>query len=194
MSSENVDTHISNESIIIGRVKWFNNKAGFGFITVCDEGQYAGKDVFVHYSSIEVQNSQYKYLVQGEYVSFRLTTPANSQHEYQAANVSGIKGGNLMCETRRQNYVARAPRRSADVREAVSNEVSKEIREVTSASASAAASAASGSGSSRPEKSAKRPPRKTTPHSGAPANTGDDAGFEKVSRKHSVKARTQAVA
>jgi len=36
---------------LIGRVKWFNNKAGFGFITVCD-GEYAEKDIFVHYSSI----------------------------------------------------------------------------------------------------------------------------------------------
>jgi cold shock CspA family protein len=34
-----------------GRVKWFNNKAGYGFITVTD-GPKSGSDVFVHHSSI----------------------------------------------------------------------------------------------------------------------------------------------
>jgi cold shock CspA family protein len=47
-----------------GRVKWFNNKAGYGFITVTD-GPKSGSDVFVHHSSIKVVSEQYKYLVQG---------------------------------------------------------------------------------------------------------------------------------
>ena len=37
---------------LTGKVKWFNNKAGFGFITVCDEGEMSNKDIFVHYSLI----------------------------------------------------------------------------------------------------------------------------------------------
>ena len=85
---------------LTGTVKWFNNKAGFGFITVCEEGEYKEKDIFVHYSSIRVSNSQYKYLVQGEYVDFTLVK-ANNGHEFQAMNVSGIKGGPIMCESRR---------------------------------------------------------------------------------------------
>ena len=48
---------------LTGMVKWFNNKSGFGFITVCSDGEFAGKDIFAHYSSIRVTNSQYKYLV-----------------------------------------------------------------------------------------------------------------------------------
>ena len=84
---------------ITGRVKWFNNTSGFGFITVCD-GEHTGKDIFVHYSSIQVQNSQYKYLVQGEYVDFDVVKPNNGIHEYHAIAVSGVKGGALMCETR----------------------------------------------------------------------------------------------
>jgi len=86
---------------LVGQVKWFNNKAGYGFITVSD-GELASKDIFIHYSSIRVTNSQYKYLVQGEYVEFTLSKPTGDVHEFQASDVSGIKGGALMCETRRQ--------------------------------------------------------------------------------------------
>lgn len=85
---------------ILGQVKWFNNKAGYGFITVSD-GELEKKDIFIHYSSIRVTNSQYKYLVQGEYVEFTLIKSSNTAHEYQATDVAGIKGGSLMCETRR---------------------------------------------------------------------------------------------
>ncbi len=46
-----------------GRVKWFNDKKGYGFIE--SDG---GKDVFVHYSSIE--GSGFKTLKEGERVSF----------------------------------------------------------------------------------------------------------------------------
>lgn len=87
---------------ITGKVKWFNSKAGYGFITVC-EGELLDKDVFVHYSSIKADSSHYKYLTQGEYVEFSLTKPANEQHEYHAVDVTGIKGGLIMCETRRLN-------------------------------------------------------------------------------------------
>ncbi len=97
-----------------GRVKWFNSKAGYGFITVCD-GEHAGKDIFVHFSSINSANPQYKYLVQGEYVDFSVTKPENSDHEYHAVNVGGVKGGNLMCETRRETYTAAAARKAAAV-------------------------------------------------------------------------------
>ena len=34
-----------------GRVKWFNNKAGYGFITISSDEQ-SGEDVFVHHSAI----------------------------------------------------------------------------------------------------------------------------------------------
>jgi CspA family cold shock protein len=50
-----------------GKVKWFNEKKGFGFI----EGDGANRDVFVHYSAI--QGDGFKTLVEGEQVSFDLT-------------------------------------------------------------------------------------------------------------------------
>ena len=85
---------------VIGKVKWFNNKAGYGFITVTEDGDYNGKDIFTHYTAVKVTNSQYKYLVQGEYVEFELVKPKSGSHEYKAMSVTGIYGGELMCETR----------------------------------------------------------------------------------------------
>jgi cold shock CspA family protein len=90
----------SDRPSLIGRVKWFNNKTGYGFITVTD-GDRAGSDIFVHHSSIMVSSEQYKYLVQGEYVQFKLDNTATGTHVIQAGEVSGINGGKLMCETRR---------------------------------------------------------------------------------------------
>jgi CspA family cold shock protein len=97
----------------VGVVKWFNNKAGFGFITMLDDGEHKNKDIFVHYSSIQVTNSQYKYLIKGEYVDFELvhTTTPGAEHEFYASAVSGIKGGLLMCETRRNEMANRPPAR-----------------------------------------------------------------------------------
>jgi cold shock protein len=52
-----------------GKVKWFDNKKGFGFIL-----HDSGKDVFVHYSSIQGQG--YKTLTEGEVVNFELIESA----------------------------------------------------------------------------------------------------------------------
>lgn len=97
---EESETETTNVARLTGKVKWFNNKAGFGFVTACD-GELRDKDVFVHYSSINVPSEQYKYLVQGEYVDFELSKPEKGEHEYHAVAISGVKGGSLMCETRR---------------------------------------------------------------------------------------------
>jgi CspA family cold shock protein len=87
---------------LLGRVKWFNNKAGFGFVTVLD-GDRKDEDVFVHHSGINVSTEQYKYLVQGEYVSFTMKESDNQEHPFQAGDVTGLMGGKLMCETRLEN-------------------------------------------------------------------------------------------
>ena len=96
------DTVVTSNDRFIGRVKWFNNKAGYGFITVTS-GSRMNSDIFVHHKGIVVSNEQYRYLVQGEYVEFNLDSlKDNSSHEFQAINVSGINNGKLMCETRRE--------------------------------------------------------------------------------------------
>jgi cold shock CspA family protein len=97
----------TNNELFIGRVKWFNNKAGYGFITIT-QGEKSDSDVFVHHSAINVENQQYKYLVQGEYVQFKLSSTQGGNHEFQASDVSGINHGKLMCETRREFKIARS--------------------------------------------------------------------------------------
>lgn len=87
------------QTSVIGRVKWFNPKQGYGFITVT-EGTHSGEDIFVHHSAIQVNKEQFKYLVQGEYVHFQMQdAPEESEHSHIAVNVSGVSGGKLMCET-----------------------------------------------------------------------------------------------
>ena len=100
-TQSNTDNQVEGQ--LLGRVKWFNNKSGYGFITITD-GPQSGVDVFVHHSAIDVENQQYKYLVQGEYVEFKLIKAESSldKHDRQAFNVSGIRGGKLMCETRHE--------------------------------------------------------------------------------------------
>ena len=95
-----------------GRVKWFNNKAGYGLCTVVgDEGEdRVGEDVFVHHSGVKVASEQYKYLVQGEYVHFNLRSSDSNDHPYQAANLTGPYNGWLMCETRNEQRQQRADR------------------------------------------------------------------------------------
>jgi CspA family cold shock protein len=103
-------TAVSSDRLT-GRVKWFNNKAGYGFITVTD-GSRSGSDIFVHHSTIGVASQQYKYLVQGEYVDFELSSTPGGAHEFQATSVVGIKGGKLMCETRHEYKMARSAYKS----------------------------------------------------------------------------------
>lgn len=99
---------------ITGFVKWFNNKNGYGFITVVDEtSDQKGTEVFVHYTSIRVTNGdtkQYRYLVTGEYVEFTLAKANNEAHEFQAVDVTGVKGGPIMCERHQIRYQTKGPK------------------------------------------------------------------------------------
>ena len=107
MSDANDTTpNVETSDSILGRVKWFNNRAGFGFVTVLS-GDKKNEDVFVHHTGINVDTEQYKYLVQGEYVSFVLKESDSSEHPYQAGSVRGVLEGPLMCETRNANRSAR---------------------------------------------------------------------------------------
>ena len=58
---------------VTGRVKWFNNEKGFGFIEYTEN-----EDIFVHYSAINQDG--YKTLTEGQLVKFKLIeTPKGLQ-------------------------------------------------------------------------------------------------------------------
>ena len=63
-----------------GKVKWFSNQKGYGFITV--DG---GKDVFVHHTAI--QGDGYKTLAEGQAVEFEIVQGPKGE---QATNVVKI--------------------------------------------------------------------------------------------------------
>jgi CspA family cold shock protein len=64
-----------------GKVKWFSNQKGYGFVTAED-----GKDVFVHFSAI--QGEGYKSLNEGDEVEFEVTQGPKGE---QATNVKRVK-------------------------------------------------------------------------------------------------------
>ena len=120
MSSTSDTSSWDTNTSYVGYVKWFNNKAGYGFLTVMD-GDKKDEDVFCHHSGIVVAAEQYKYLVQGEYVSFSLRESDSEAHPYQANNITGVYSGKLMCETRVENRQTREDDEGGDYKQKQSN-------------------------------------------------------------------------
>lgn len=94
-------TDASTTPVVHGMVKWFDQRKGFGFITVVDgSDEYHQKDVFVHHTDVVVQKARYKNLFQGEYVSFFLEQTGEENHPVKATNVMGAFRGLLQADTR----------------------------------------------------------------------------------------------
>jgi len=79
---------------MIGSVKWFDSKKGFGFI------ESPGlSDLFVHFS--EIQSENYKKLYPGEYVEFELN---HDSEKPSCLNVTGPNGGKLLIQNEKYRY------------------------------------------------------------------------------------------
>lgn len=71
---------MDQEKKLIGKVKWFNNAKGYGFV-----GRDDGPDVFVHYSAI--LDDGYRTLEEGDSIEFEIVQGPKG---LQAANVRKV--------------------------------------------------------------------------------------------------------
>ncbi len=69
---------VKGQAMESGKVKWFSNQKGYGFIETDD-----GNDIFVHFSAI--QSEGFKTLAQGQEVTFEISEGPKGP---QAANVN----------------------------------------------------------------------------------------------------------
>ncbi|MCJ7493317.1 MAG: cold shock domain-containing protein [Deltaproteobacteria bacterium] len=65
---------------LIGKVKWFNDSKGYGFIE-----QEGGRDIFVHYTAIE--GDGFKSLAEGQKVEFEITEGAKGPQATQVVKL-----------------------------------------------------------------------------------------------------------
>lgn len=81
--------YLQMDERVVGSVKWFNPKKGFGFI------QSEKGDVFVHHTAL-VAAVSYKTLIQGEFVEY--SAGPNKAGQMVAADVTGMNRGKLLCD------------------------------------------------------------------------------------------------
>ena len=82
---------------LIGSVKFFDTKKGWGFITLLTQDlPLSNTEVFVHFSNVNVRDHNYKRLYPGEYVSFSLGK--NSKGQDTCIDVCGVMGGALLTD------------------------------------------------------------------------------------------------
>ena len=75
----NINTH--NRIYMKGKVKWFDSKKGYGFIT-----SENGKEIFVHFSGIAAKG--FKSLNEGQTVEFEVANGAKGE---QAVNATVVE-------------------------------------------------------------------------------------------------------
>jgi cold shock CspA family protein len=96
--------------IELGQVKWFDNKLGYGFVTVLTN-EHKGTDIFVHQTNVCPLETEFRTLMKGEYISLNVSNDT----KVQAINVTGVLGGSLRCDeprpTSRRNGGGERPHR-----------------------------------------------------------------------------------
>ena len=76
-----------------GRVKWYDAKKQFGFISGLD----GSEDLFVHFTELSSRKGHPAVLYTGEYVEYRVLDANDQSQQAKAINVTGIGGGPLLC-------------------------------------------------------------------------------------------------
>jgi len=100
---------MSEETNNIGKVLWFDQKKGWGFIRVINpQSEFVGKEVFVHFSSVQSENS-FKKLYPGEIVSLDVNKNNEEElkktgKEYVTSNVRGLYGSELFVDSKEYRY------------------------------------------------------------------------------------------
>jgi cold shock CspA family protein len=90
MVEENKERIVGSE---FGQVKWFDNKLGYGFVTVLTN-EHKGTDIFVHQTNVFPLETEFRTLMKGEYISLNVSNDT----KIQAMNVTGVLGGSLRCD------------------------------------------------------------------------------------------------
>jgi len=90
MATTNNTTNVQHT----GKVKWFNGSRGFGFVTDLD----SSTDIFVHHTGLVTSIECWRTLYEGEYIQYK--TKQDKEGQDQAIEVTGIKAGPLLCETK----------------------------------------------------------------------------------------------
>ena len=100
-----------------GCVNWFDNKKGYGFVTIVSpESENKGKDIFLHFSNLNITDT-YKRVYPGEYIEFNVESGEDGR--LSCVDVTGICGGPLLIENNNHTYrIYPRMRREEDVAEA----------------------------------------------------------------------------
>lgn len=90
-----------------GRVKWFDNRKGYGFVNNLSNNA----EVFVHHTGLKSQNGVFRTLFPGEYIEFDIFHDSQTQpYRDYAINVTGVQGGSLLCENQGTRLMVRRSR------------------------------------------------------------------------------------
>ena len=92
----------ADSNYVHGRVKWFNDVSGYGFITPIGETDDRENDVFVHITDLKPKHNTIKpCLYTGEYVQYAVASNGQSRPgatREKAVEVTGAWGGPLLCD------------------------------------------------------------------------------------------------
>ncbi|GGX53235.1 cold shock domain-containing protein [Saccharospirillum salsuginis] len=92
----------------VGKVKWFNNAKGFGFV-ICDEHE---EDLFAHYSSIQMEG--YKTLKAGQAVEFDTVKAERGIHAVNIRVLPETVGAGRRSETNASNEAEQRQKVTSD--------------------------------------------------------------------------------